>query len=492
MSKNTIPSELFLPYLQQMPELPRYRALFRAFQQAILQGKLHSGAKLPASRPLSIALKLSRNTVKTAYDMLLAEGYIETRHGSGSYVSEIIPEQHSPQDNSCELAQGYPSPPRLSVMAQRLSTPSHIGPAHVDRRLLSLGPDTLHGFPWAQWQRHLNKAATQIKHLPSDSVMGNEWLRNQIAHYLQITRGVKCSQQNIMICSGSQQAMYLSLQLLLNPNESILIEEPGYQGISRTIDALGAIKVPVPVDDSGFNLQQGLALAPDARLISLTPSRNYPMGYTLSLERRLALLDWAKRQQAWIIEDDYDSDFRFDGAPLTSLQGLGGEHCVIYAGTFSRILHPSIRLGYVVIPEALIDAFCQLKQCVDGGLSQLPQLTLAEFMAAGHFSSHVRRMRKCYQQRRACLHDAMDQAFAGQLMRVQSDGGMHSVFLLAEGESDTDLCYSLEQQGLGVRALSTYYSGEQSLQGLVIGYAAHTEKEIQRGVNVIQQVYQGR
>lgn len=487
MSEANFPSELFLPFLNADQKLPQYIALFRAFQQSIVQGKLIPGAKLPATRPLAHSLGVSRNTVKSAYEMLLAEGYIETIHGSGSFVSSDLPDQKMVKQKHPHSKNPDPSALKLSDMAKRLAqTSQHSGYSH-EADLLSHGRGCLKSFPWLQWQRHVSQASRQMKYAPGDSVMGNARLRTQIANYLRVARGVHCQDQQIMICSGSQQAMYLSFQLLLNQGDYVLVEDPGYKGIEGAIDTIGAIKVSVETDQHGFNLGKGLEKAPSARVISLTPTRNYPMGHTLSLERRIEMIDWAKRHNAWIIEDDYDSEFRFDGPPVTSLQGLGGESCVIYAGTFSRILHPSIRLGYLVIPEALVTPFHQMKRFIDGGLSQLPQLALAEFMAAGHFTSHVRRMRKLYQQRREILHNKMDQLFPGLLQRIDSDGGMHSVFLLPDGYSDVDICQQTATLGLGIQALSEFYSGKRKPQGLVIGFAAYDETAIDDGLNVLSQ-----
>jgi len=248
--------------------------------------------------------------------------------------------------------------------------------------------------------------------------MGDDLLRNQIASYLQVTRGVSCDAEQVMICSGSQQALYLSFQLLLNADDTVWVEDPGYHGISGAITSVRANEFPVPTDQDGFEVNYAIKHKIDARAAIVTPSHNYPMGYTLSLERRLALIEWAKQHSSWIIEDDYDSEFRYEGPPLTALQGLGGEHCVIYAGTFTRILHPSIRLGYLIIPPSLVEPFTKAKRYIDGGISQLPQLALGEFMASGQFSSHVRRMRKLYQHRRKVLNDAIANALEGILERV--------------------------------------------------------------------------
>lgn len=485
MPAKDFPSELFLPFINQKSELPQYVLLFRAFQQAILKGDLIPGAKLPASRPLSITLKVSRNTVKAAYETLQSEGYIETRHGSGSFVSEQLPRQSQRASNSIKPTLPSQTPPKLSAMTNRLlkfqnrhsSTPGH---------LLAPAQCCIESFPWKQWQKQVTKAGRQMKFALNTSEMGNNLLRDQIANYLQVTRGVSCHAGQIMVCSGSQQALYLAFQILVDAGEKVWVEDPGYHGISGAITSVGAVEVPVATDTDGFDLSSALKQTADARVTVVTPSHNYPMGYTLSLERRLALIDWAKQHSAWIIEDDYDSEFRYDGPPLTALQGLGGEDCVIYAGTFTRILHPSIRLGYIVVPPALVAPFAQAKRYIDGGISQLPQLALAEFMASGQFSSHVRRMRKLYQYRRDLLNNAIVQAFGDKLRRVDSDGGMHSVFLLPSGYSDTEICQITDQYGLGIRALSNYFSGEKSLQGLVMGFAGYNDEQINEGVSILK------
>ena len=485
MSINDFPSELFLPFLNTDSTLPQYVLLFRAFQRAILQGDLIPGAKLPASRPLSITLNLSRNTIKTAYEMLQAEGYIETRHGSGSFVSEQLPDQSKRLGHSKPIVDTHEvSLPLLSKMAERMQKfqPRHSKDAG---KLLAPAQCCIENFPWHQWQKQVSKAARQMKFAPNTASMGNDFLRAEIAKYLQVTRGVHCAPEQIMICSGSQQALSLSLQLLIDAGDTVWVEDPGYHGILGAITSVGADSFAVPTDHDGFDLKYALSHKPHARAVVVTPSHNYPMGFTLSLERRLALINWAKQHAAWIIEDDYDSEFRYEGLPLTALQGLGGEDCVIYAGTFTRILHPSIRLGYLVIPQALVGPFTQAKRYIDGGISQLPQLALGEFMACGQFASHVRRMRKLYQHRRAVLNEAMDNTFLGKLPRVDGDGGMHSVFLLPSNYSDSDLCKRTDKQGLGIRALSNYYSNPKPQQGLVIGFAGYTDHAIKSGVAIL-------
>ncbi len=489
MTQPTFSTALFLPFLHASNTGPQYQRLFRAFQQAILSGKLPPGTRLPATRPLCSALSLSRNTVKAAYEMLHSEGYLETRHGAGTFVSQRLPEALPARSMSGSTAGAHITPPRLSKTALRLLQLNNSNPPATGRLLQPARP-CVQSFPWQQWQRHVTAAARQMKHAALINRLGCDELREQIASYLQVVRGVKCNAEQILISAGSQQGMYLALKLLLDEGEPVLIEDPGYQGVDGAITAAGARKVAVPIDDQGFRLQDGLAQAPHARVAMLTPSRNHPMGHTLSLERRLALLSWAQQQGGWLIEDDYDSDFRFDGPPLTSLQGLGGEHCVIYTGTFSRILHPSIRLGYLVLPPSLIEPFHTARRYMDGGLPLLPQMALAGFMASGQFSSHVRRMRKLYQQRRDQLHALVQQRFGDQLQRVEADGGMHSVYRLPAGYNDCQICDQAQQSDLGIRALSRYYASDTRPQGLVIGFAGYTQAQMQQGLDSLVLIFQ--
>ncbi|MGB1256770.1 MAG: PLP-dependent aminotransferase family protein [Thiolinea sp.] len=493
MSAYDFPSELFLPFLKTDSTQPRYTALFRAFQQAILQGDLIAGAKLPASRPLSKTLGVSRNTIKTAYEMLQAEGYIETRHGAGSFVSSQLPEQQPSPPLTQQTPENTEKQLQLSDFAQRLNNVHQQQATSNDdgkgSLLLATGQPCMDSYPWGKWQRAVLHANRQLRHHNTYSPLGNHTLRTQIARYLQVVRGVQCTPDQVLICSGSQQAMYLALRVLVNPGEPVLVEDPGYSGIDGALTSVGAQKIAVMADEQGFRLTDGLNAAPNSRVALLTPSRNFPMGYTLSLERRLALINWAQQHNGWIIEDDYDSEFPFAGSPLTALQGLGGEDCVIYAGTFSRILHHSLRIGYLVLPPALVSIATQARRFMDGGLSVLPQLALAEFMASGDFASHVRRMRKLYQQRREILKTLIHKQLGDTLTPVSSDGSMHSVFLLPAGMSDRAVCRHANQAGLGIRPLSAYYSGDCPQDGLVIGFSGHTEAEMGRAIGLLLSVF---
>jgi len=484
LSKNEFPSELFLPLLQEA-NVPRYIALFRALRQSIIEGKLIAGAKLPASRPLAQSLKLSRNTVKSAFELLLAEGYIETRRGSGSFVSDSVCVA-GPTANVIQNRPVTKSSAKLSNLAERLNWQSHHKVPYA-KYLLEPAIPALAEFPWIKWQRAVNYAGRVMKHEMESSGLGSLQLRVQIASYLQVVRGVNCHENNILVFSGSQQAIYLSLQLLLDPGESVFVEEPCYFGIDGAVNAIGANKILIDIDQQGFNLKE--EKQHQANLAVVTPSRNYPLGTTLSLQRRIALLQWAKDSGSWIIEDDYDSEFRFDGPPLTSLQGLDSAQRVIYAGTFSRILHPSIRIGYLVLPDQLVQPFSCAKALMQGNVSILPQLALAQFMAAGHFSSHVRRMRKLYHGRRNLLQELVAQYLCEYLTLVPSDGGMHCVYLLGAGYSDKVICQRARALGVGIKNLSDYYSSDNKSQGIVIGFAGFNEQQQRRAIRALESIF---
>ena len=308
LSKIEFPSELYLPLLQET-NIPQYVALFRALRQSIVEGKLIAGAKLPASRPLAQSLKLSRNTVKSAFELLLAEGYIETRRGSGSFVSSCV-SVTLPAANVMQRSTSASANEKLSKLAGRLNSQEHHTSPYT-KHLLAPAIPALVEFPWVKWQRAVNYAARMMKHELQTSALGSSQLRQQIASYLQVVRGVNCQAANILVFSGSQQAIYLSLQLLLDPGDNVFVEEPCYFGIDGAINAIGANKIAVDIDWQGFNLKAEIQHL--ANVAVITPSRNYPLGTTLSLQRRIALLQWAKDTRSWIIEDDYDSEFRFDG-----------------------------------------------------------------------------------------------------------------------------------------------------------------------------------
>ncbi|WP_299205460.1 PLP-dependent aminotransferase family protein [uncultured Amphritea sp.] len=485
LNNKTPHSERFTPFLEQgKTQRPLYRGLFNYIQQRILSAELPAQSRLPSSRELADLLGLSRNTVKQVYEMLQAEGYIETRHGDGSYVS---PQLSLNRSTTQRTPDPHTRPITLSAKSAQLEQIRPLYQQHKQQLLLPAVP-ALDQFPWQQWQRSVAHAGRQMKFHAERDFMGEAALRSEIAAYLNATRGIHCDMTQVMICSGSQQGMQLAFSMLLNPGDRVLVEDPGFPGIDGAISNAGGIKLSVPIDHNGFRTDIALHNQQNARLAFITPSRNFPMGYTLSLERRLQLLKWARQQGCCIIEDDYDSEFRFDGPPLTALQGLDGEHTVIYSGTFSRILHPAIRLAYLVLPPALVEPFNRMRGFMDGGLSALPQLALADFMARGAFASHLRRMRKLYKTRRSYLLQQVEQIFNGQLIWEPSDGGMHGVFLLPPGINDKAIVEQTMKVGLGIRPLSYYYDKQVPRNGLVIGFGGYDEARIDAGLALLKSV----
>ncbi|NJL94368.1 MAG: PLP-dependent aminotransferase family protein, partial [Anaerolineae bacterium] len=305
-------------------------------------------------------------------------------------------------------------------------------------------------------------------------------LREGIATYLASSRGVVCHPDQIIITSGAQQGVFLAAHILLDPGERVIIEEPGYGGAQRAFTMAGARLVPTPLDSEGLVIQAGAATAPDARVAFVTPSRQYPLGIMMSLKRRLELLDWAVQRQGWIIEDDYDSEFRYTGRPIPALQGLDTSARVIYIGTFSKVLFPTLRLGYVVVPEDLLGAFVHLRGALDTNTHTLSQVVLADFIAAGHFMRHIRRMRKLYAERSTTFAALFEERIGWPL--GPHDAGLSLVAWLPEGLSDVAVAQRARQAGVVVAPVSAYYATPPTCQGLLLGYAGFDQAETERGL----------
>jgi GntR family transcriptional regulator/MocR family aminotransferase len=484
------------------------RQLYGRIRELVLGGRLAPGARLPATRALAEELGCSRNTVVAAFEQLLSEGYLEGRHGSGTYVSRVLPEEllavgrRAPGPRVlAERAAGPARPGRLSKRGRRLAELRHGQRAGV--RAFTPGIPEVGLFPFGVWGRLIGRAWRQ----PSAELTrhgdpaGSRPLREAIAHYLGGVRALRCDWTQVVITSGAQQGLDLAARLLLDPGDRVWIEEPGYPGLRGPLLAAGAGLVPLGVDAAGLSVAEGLKRAPDARLAVVTPSHQYPLGVTMSLARRLELLDWARATGAWIVEDDYDSEFRYAGRPLAALQGLeadrAGGRRVIYVGTFSKILFASLRLGYLVVPPELVEPFGRARAALDDHPSALAQPALTAFIEEGHFAAHVRRMRVLYAARRACLLEAAERHLAG-LLEIEPDAaGLHVLARLspdlAARLSDTAAEARAAAAGLVTPALASYFLGRAPAhggssdragggQGLLLGYAAVAEAEIESGI----------
>jgi GntR family transcriptional regulator / MocR family aminotransferase len=480
--------------LNPASKISLYRQLYEQLRAAILDGRLQSGAKLPSTRTLAEELAVARNTVMGAYEQLLAEGYLEGETGSGTYVARALPDKILYAAAVKRPQHATRTPAGLSRRGQALAR-SPLGVRHIDPpRAFRPGIPALQEFPFSVWHRLLLKhwRRQPVDLLPYSTPGGYPQLRDAIAEYVVGARAVKCEAEQIVIVSGAQQALELASRLLLDPGEEAWMEEPGYGGARAALLAAGVKPVAVPVDESGLDVTRGQRMAPKARLAYVTPSHQYPTGVVMTLSRRLELLRWAERSRAWILEDDYDSEYRYASRPVASLQGLDTSGCVIYCGTFSKVLFPSLRLGYVIVPPQLVDAFGRAKAVVDRHSPTVEQAVLAEFIAEGHLARHVRRMRMLYLERQNVLLECLRQELQGAVEVHSHDAGMHVLAWLGKGMRDGVVSHRARELGVEAPALTTYRAKPGGRPGLILGYAAYTEQEIRAGVKKLAAAVEGR
>ena len=469
--------------------VPLYRQLYDEMREAILGGRLEPGSRLPSTRDLAADLGVSRNTVTNAFLQLWAEGYLEGKVGSGTYVSRSLPDDMLRARPSVR-SEGSRVPPSaranrgLSRRGELLAaTPATATVRRGRPRAFRSGVPTLDAFPSETWAR---LAARCWRGAPRSLLgygdpAGYRPLRESIAEYLGAVRATRCSWEQVIVVSGSQQALDLCARVLLDPGDAAWVEDPCYPAARGALVGLGARLAPVAVDGEGLDVAAGEASAADSRLAYITPSHQYPLGVTMSLARRLTLLDWANRSGAWILEDDYDSEYRYSGRPLSSLQGLDAGGRVIYLGTFSKVLSPALRLGYLVVPPDLVDAFVAARALIDRHSPQMDQVVLAEFMAEGHFARHVRRMRLHYAERRDALIEAVGRELEGLIEVGPADAGLHLVAWLPEDTDDREASRRAAARGVETAPLAAYCIEAALRPGLLLGYAAVSEEEIREG-----------
>ena len=472
--------------LEKESELPLHRQLYSALRNHILNGRLRPGMRLPSTRALASDLSVSRNTVTEAFNQLLAEGYLETRVGSGTRVSRTLPEetlQVGVAETEAEKRIEVKRKPRLSRRGSAIAELPYEWEAFRPKPFDSALP-AMEAFPNKQWEKLLvtNWRKLSTGGLGYQSGLGYAPLREVLATYLQTARGVRCSAENIIITSGAQQAITLTANLLLNEGDNVWVENPCYPGIKSALNGSLANIIPITVDKDGLDVEEGLQKSAEARLAYISPSHQYPLGVTLSLPRRLRLLQWAEDQKGWIVEDDYDSEYRYDGRPLASVQGLDKAGRVIYVGTFSKVLFPALRIGYMVVPDRIVDAFHAARAHADRGAPLLEQAVLASFIEEGHLSRHVRRMRTLYAERRAILVETA-QHHLGNLLEInETKAGLHLVGWLPPGVNDQAISNKLKEYGMYAPALSSFAFTPLSRGGLVLGFAAIPTNEIQIAV----------
>jgi GntR family transcriptional regulator / MocR family aminotransferase len=469
-----------------------HRQLYRALRSAILDGRLGPDDRLPSTRSFARELGLSRNTVLQAVDQLVAEGYASGRVGSGTYVAAELPRPSSPPTRlGGDATSTVVLPPRLSDTGERLAQVAAPGRASWSpwQELLPFdfryGEPSYADLPMDTWSRLLGRRARRLsaRRLAYQAPGGAVELREALAGYLARARGVVCSADNIVIVHGSQQAVDLTARLLVNPGDPVVLEEPHYTGFSFCLRAAGAELVHVRVDEHGLRTDD-LEGVPDARLVCVTPSHQYPMGSVLSLPRRLALLEWAARRDAYVLEDDYDGEFRFDGKPIECLQALDRGGRVIYAGTASKLLFPALRIGWIVAPPALAPYFLNAKALADTGTPSLEQLALADFIAEGHLERHARRARIRTGARRDALLECVSSELGTRVEVLGASAGLHVLMRIpgVEAAEVPRLRQACRELGVGVYPASPFYASPPAEAQVLLGYAALPEETIREGV----------
>jgi GntR family transcriptional regulator/MocR family aminotransferase len=446
------------------------QSVFDRLRQGILSGTLAAGSRLPPSRTLSEELGVARQTVVLAYERLAAEGYVRPRAGSGTYVATDLPDAApAPATPAAQAGRALSARGRMLAALPATAAP----PDGMTGRLLAGGvpaPDLFPAAAWARCAARVLKAVTPAltDYPPPQGLPG---LRAQIAAHLAASRGLLVDPDCILVTAGTQQALRLAADLLLDPGDEAWVENPGYIAGRGALLAAGARLIPVPSGPDGIDVAAGIAAAPHARLALVAPSHSTPLGGALPVGQRLALLDWAARADAWLLEDDCDTEFRWEGKPLPPLASLDRGGRVIYCGSFSKCLAPALRLGFVVVPAPLVPAFARLHTLTDRGSGSFTQATLAEFMAQGLLAPHVRRMRTEYAKRRVALLDALAR-HAPRLSVVPAPGGLHLATLLPDGAEEAAVVRACRARGLAVAPLAAYYVGPALLSGLVMGFAA--------------------
>ncbi len=454
---------------------PLVRRIDAAIRSLILSGELAAGRRLPSSRELAADLGVGRNTVVHAYEQLLAEGYLASRAGAGTFVPDALPARRPVPPPAS------PGSPRRAAARLSSRAAAVLGEAGIlgGGAFATCVPD-LGRFPFPLWRRLLARAWREVRarELAYEAPCGHEGLRAQIAEYVRLTRQVRCDPAQVIVVNGAQHGLDLCARLLADAGDRAWVEDPGYPGARRAFRAADLELVPIPVDAEGL-APSAARRPPPPRLVYITPSHQFPTGVVTSLARRRELLALAARHGAWILEDDYDGEFRMSGPPIASLQGIDEAGRVVYVGTFSKALFPAIRIGYLVVPAALVGRFSDAVARLTLAGPRVGQAALCAFLREGHFAAHVRRMRALYTERRGLLLDAWERELGGFAPLSGVDTGMHVLASLPRG-TDAALSREAARQGLVAQSLASLFLGRPSRSGLVLGYGAVHERELPR------------
>lgn len=479
-------------------ELSLTQQVYQQLRERILSEELLAGERLPASRSLAQQLAISRNVVTAAYEQLIAEGYLESRTGAGSYVAGELPERalHAIQSAS-EPEPARAANVKLSAAAQRLIADrqqsvalnlEHHGRLNYEFRY---GGGAIDERALAIWRKLLGRATREVSDF-YENPQGDQRLREAIARHLRQARRCQLSAGQIVIVNGSQQALDTVARLILDEGDTVAVEDPGYRGSRQVFKTAGARVIGVPVDAEGLRVAELETCTPVPKIVYITPSHQLPTGVVLSLPRRLALLDWAQQNEAWLIEDDYDSEFHYTGQPLECVQGLDPYGRTIYVGTFSRSLAPSMRLGYVVLPNDLVEPFAAFRWMVDRQTNGLMQVALRYWFEEGHHEQHLRRLRKQYARRRDSLLHCLHRHFsAEEIDCVGTAAGLHVLVWMQQlsPEQNDQLVQLLRREGIGLYSASPTYMNEVPRAGISLGFTAIDEEKIPAGIAAFAIIY---